>query len=124
MATSVRRRAVRRVGAGLVASAVSPDGLLEAVEGTGEAFLVGVQWHPEILVETDAGTLRLAGGVNGGGGGVGRGGGDGRGVPGGRAVAPGDPGGDRRGDAAAVRGVHRGVAAVPLGAEVCGGGGW
>ena len=59
MVNSMHHQAIRRMGEGLVASAVSPDGLLEAVEGTGEAFLVGVQWHPEMLVETDPGTLRL-----------------------------------------------------------------
>ncbi len=28
-------------------TAVAPDGVVEAVEGTDGAFLVGVQWHPE-----------------------------------------------------------------------------
>lgn len=32
---------------GLRVTAVAPDGVVEAVEGTGEQFLVGVQWHPE-----------------------------------------------------------------------------
>ena len=35
-------------GRGLVVSAFSPDGIPEAIEGTGEAFLVGVQWHAEM----------------------------------------------------------------------------
>ena len=32
------------------------DGWLEAMEGTGERFLVGVQWHPEVVA--DAGLFR------------------------------------------------------------------
>jgi putative glutamine amidotransferase len=59
MVNSMHHQGIRRMGEGLVASAVSPDGLVEAVEGTGEAFLVGVQWHPEMLIDNDAGTRRL-----------------------------------------------------------------
>lgn len=32
---------------GLRISAVAPDGVVEGVEGTGEPFLVGIQFHPE-----------------------------------------------------------------------------
>ena len=32
-------------------SAVSDDGFTEAVEPDGEAFILGVQWHPELLTE-------------------------------------------------------------------------
>lgn len=32
----------------LIISARSPDGLIEAVELTGEYFAIGVQWHPEL----------------------------------------------------------------------------
>jgi len=35
------------VGAGLRVTAVSPDGLVEGLEGAGQRWLVGVQWHPE-----------------------------------------------------------------------------
>jgi putative glutamine amidotransferase len=59
MVNSMHHQAILRLGDGLVVSAVSPDGVVEAVEGPGDAFLVGVQWHPEMLVENDAGTLRL-----------------------------------------------------------------
>ncbi|SMB91023.1 putative glutamine amidotransferase [Thermanaeromonas toyohensis ToBE] len=46
---SMHHQAVRSLGQGLRVSATSEDGLIEAVEGTGEAFVVGVQWHPEEL---------------------------------------------------------------------------
>lgn len=37
----------------LVVSAVAPDGVVEAVEDPAAPFVVGVQWHPERLVEVD-----------------------------------------------------------------------
>src|SRR5690606_9905247 len=39
--------AVARLAPGLVVSARSDDGVVEAAEGTRDSFLVGVQWHPE-----------------------------------------------------------------------------
>jgi putative glutamine amidotransferase len=41
-------QAVDRLGSGLTASAHAPDGTVEAVESTGPAFVLGVQWHPEM----------------------------------------------------------------------------
>ena len=46
---SMHHQGVKELGRGLVASAISPDGLIEAVEGTDGAFLLGVQWHPEVF---------------------------------------------------------------------------
>jgi putative glutamine amidotransferase len=40
-------QAVDRLGDGLVASAHTTDGIIEAVELPGAAFVVAVQWHPE-----------------------------------------------------------------------------
>jgi putative glutamine amidotransferase len=56
---SMHHQGVKAVARGLVATAWAPDGLIEALEGTGEGYAVGVQWHPEMLVDTDAGTRRL-----------------------------------------------------------------
>jgi putative glutamine amidotransferase len=44
---SLHHQAIDRLGTGLTASAWSDDGLIEAVELEGRAFVVGVQWHPE-----------------------------------------------------------------------------
>jgi putative glutamine amidotransferase len=45
---SDHHQAVRQPGAGLRVGAVSPDGVIEAVETTDpDWFCVGVQWHPE-----------------------------------------------------------------------------
>lgn len=46
---SLHHQSVREVAAGLRAVAWAPDGVVEALEGTGEAFIVGVQCHPEAL---------------------------------------------------------------------------
>jgi anthranilate synthase component 2/putative glutamine amidotransferase len=40
-------QALRRLGAGLTATAWAEDGTVEAVERAGAAFCLGVQWHPE-----------------------------------------------------------------------------
>lgn len=45
---SSHHQAPKRLGPGLRPAATAPDGVLEAFEGTGDRFLVGVQWHPEL----------------------------------------------------------------------------
>lgn len=44
---SRHHQAVGKVAPSFVVSAVSPDGIVEAIERTGAAFCIGVQWHPE-----------------------------------------------------------------------------
>lgn len=44
---SRHHQAVGRLAPAFVASAVSPDGIVEAIERPGAAFCLGVQWHPE-----------------------------------------------------------------------------
>ena len=56
---SMHHQGVRELGAGLAATAHAPDGLVEALEGTGPSYLLAVQWHPEALTERDAATRRL-----------------------------------------------------------------
>jgi putative glutamine amidotransferase len=56
---SMHHQGVRTLGQGLVATAVAPDGLIEAIEGDGDAYLVAVQWHPEALTDNDARTRGL-----------------------------------------------------------------
>jgi putative glutamine amidotransferase len=56
---SMHHQGIKRLAGGLKASAWAPDGLIEGVEGTNGQFLVGVQWHPEELTETQAGMHRL-----------------------------------------------------------------
>jgi putative glutamine amidotransferase len=44
---SRHHQSIKRLGAGLVATATAPDGVIEAIEGPDARFCVGVQWHPE-----------------------------------------------------------------------------
>jgi putative glutamine amidotransferase len=46
---SLHHQGAQRVAPGLTAVALSPDGLVEAVELPGHPFGLGVQWHPECL---------------------------------------------------------------------------
>ena len=51
---SMHHQGVREIGRDLVATATAPDGLVEALEGTGEGYVFAVQWHPEALTDGDA----------------------------------------------------------------------
>lgn len=56
---SMHHQGIARLAAGLAVNAVAPDGVVEGIEGTGEAFLLGVQWHPEDLAPADVAMRRL-----------------------------------------------------------------
>jgi putative glutamine amidotransferase len=52
MVNSSHHQSVDVLGDGLVRAAWSPDdGVVEAAEGHGDQFLMGVQWHPERVLE-------------------------------------------------------------------------
>lgn len=46
---SLHHQGVKTLGDGLIASALAPDGLVEAVELPQHPFALGVEWHPEEL---------------------------------------------------------------------------
>jgi putative glutamine amidotransferase len=48
---SFHHQAIDRLGHDLVATAWADDGTIEAVEDPSRRFLIGVQWHAELLVE-------------------------------------------------------------------------
>ena len=56
---SMHHQGVKKLGEGLVVSALAPDGLIEGIESSNGHFMVGVQWHPESLVDHDNGMRRL-----------------------------------------------------------------
>ncbi len=56
---SFHGQAVDRVGENLRVCATADDGVVEAIERAGRAFVVGVQWHPEIASLTDSASLAL-----------------------------------------------------------------
>ncbi len=57
---SMHHQGIKTLAPDLVATAHAPDGLIEAVESAHDDwFCVGVQWHPESLVQSDARSQRL-----------------------------------------------------------------
>jgi putative glutamine amidotransferase len=49
---SSHHQSVNRLAPSLVVSAVSSDGVIEAIESPRHPFLLGVQWHPEFLYDS------------------------------------------------------------------------
>ncbi len=56
---SYHHQSVRNLAPGLRVTAHSPDGVIEAFEGTGEQFILGVQWHPETSYRHDVFSRRI-----------------------------------------------------------------
>ncbi|ALA56625.1 gamma-glutamyl-gamma-aminobutyrate hydrolase family protein [Nitrospira moscoviensis] len=56
---SSHHQSVKTVAPSLVASAVAPDGIVEAIESPAHRFLLAVQWHPEFLFERHQAHRRL-----------------------------------------------------------------
>jgi|SRR5579859_4952755 len=48
---SSHHQAIRHVGRGLRVTALAPDGIVEGLEDPSLPFYIGVQWHPEDMVE-------------------------------------------------------------------------
>ncbi len=57
--SSHHHQGVDRVGEGLLESARSADGLVEAIERRGDGWILGVQWHPEDTADEDPAQQRL-----------------------------------------------------------------
>ena len=56
---SMHHQGIKALATRLSASAVAPDGLIEAAESNNDSYIVGVQWHPEVfeLSEPSSGVL-------------------------------------------------------------------
>jgi putative glutamine amidotransferase len=48
---SSHHQAVRAPGAGVRVNAMAPDGVIEGIEDPRRRFCLGVQWHPEFLID-------------------------------------------------------------------------
>jgi putative glutamine amidotransferase len=48
---TTHHQAIRDPGKGLVINATASDGLIEGIESTKHSFVLGVQWHPEVLAQ-------------------------------------------------------------------------
>jgi putative glutamine amidotransferase len=51
---SSHHQSVKSVPSSFQATAVAPDGVIEAIEASTHPFWLGVQWHPEYLYRQDA----------------------------------------------------------------------
>jgi putative glutamine amidotransferase len=51
---SLHRQGAAALAPRLAVEARAPDGLIEAYRVDGQAFALGVQWHPEVMLEHDA----------------------------------------------------------------------
>jgi putative glutamine amidotransferase len=56
---SMHHQGIKRLAPRLRPTAYAPDGLIEGLESPNGHFLLGVQWHPEALVERDPRMHRL-----------------------------------------------------------------
>jgi len=48
---SAHHQAVNKLGKGLIASAFSDDGIIEGIESKNLSYCLGIQWHPEFLID-------------------------------------------------------------------------
>lgn len=50
---SLHHQAVSEIPPGFIQNALASDGIIEGIEKPGAKFCVGVQWHPESMMETE-----------------------------------------------------------------------
>lgn len=46
---TTHHQAIKNPGKGLIVNATAPDGVIEGIESKRHTFVLGVQWHPEVL---------------------------------------------------------------------------
>ena len=51
---SFHHQSIKGVAPGLQVTAYAPDGVIEAVEAQDSRFIIGVQWHPEDLIDDNS----------------------------------------------------------------------
>lgn len=59
LVNSLHHQSVKQIAPGLRVVGRAPDGVVEAIESTDGRFIVGVQFHPERMLDSDARMLRL-----------------------------------------------------------------
>ncbi|MBI2368208.1 MAG: gamma-glutamyl-gamma-aminobutyrate hydrolase family protein [Deltaproteobacteria bacterium] len=56
---TTHHQAVKEIGTGLVVNATAEDGLIEGIESLRHSFVLGVQWHPEVLAPRNVAQRRI-----------------------------------------------------------------
>jgi len=56
---TTHHQAVKALGKGLVVNAVADDGIIEGIESVRNSFVLGVQWHPEVLARRQPAQRRI-----------------------------------------------------------------
>lgn len=56
---SAHHQAIKDIAPNFKKTAVSPDGIIEAIEIKSNTFIVGIQWHPEMMASYDTATKYL-----------------------------------------------------------------
>jgi putative glutamine amidotransferase len=56
---TTHHQAVKQLGKGLIVDAIADDGVIEGIESTRHTFVIGVQWHPEVLAPRHQGQRRI-----------------------------------------------------------------
>ena len=56
---TTHHQAVKEIGNGLVVNATAADGLIEGIESLRHSFVLGVQWHPEVLAPKHVAQRRI-----------------------------------------------------------------
>ena len=50
---TTHHQAIRKIGEGIAINAIAPDGLIEGIESKNHSFVLGLQWHPEVLAQSE-----------------------------------------------------------------------
>lgn len=50
---TTHHQSVKKLGKGLIVNATAEDGVIEGIESQNDSFVLGVQWHPEFLLDRD-----------------------------------------------------------------------
>lgn len=59
LVNSYHHQSIKELGKGLKPIAYSKDGIVEAIQGNDDKFILGVQWHPEMMASYDENMLGI-----------------------------------------------------------------
>lgn len=59
MVNSIHHQAVDQIGSDLNVTGISDDGIIESIENAKKEFLIGVQWHPEEIINETNSAFKL-----------------------------------------------------------------